>query len=331
MQSDGVPTSRAGYLLTLREKIGPKPDDRRWVDEWERMNREYHVDKCRREALAEAEDRLAGDELAEGWQAKAEADLDSTTFMFTAYRKADYDSLAKLRVDSRYKGEIDQLENEAGWTRDDAEAWVILGLRRDMLAKSLATGDRRFAASIYAISEALLHAPQLPAYLGEGALPPPLFRHLDGKHSLAASDPQWSHVKEWDRNGFRGLTSAAIVRAMCSPTNFSSRGWIETVKKRDAPTQYAVCPPHPPLASPPHPPLASRPHPPSACSPGTICARGRSSCSRAQRRMSTASTRPSCSRRTKAPSRPTRSSACRRCALLARGRCAGWSATLRGT
>ena len=40
-------------------------------------------------------------------------------------------------------------------------------------------------------------------------LPPPLYRHLRGKHSLSASDEGWEGIMTADCNGFFGFSSCA--------------------------------------------------------------------------------------------------------------------------
>ena len=261
-QPENPPTSRAGYLASLRELIGPPPIDRTWYEEWEKMTKEW---------LTSRKDH---------WEAAQELQKES---------------LAVLREKRGYKAEIEELHTKMGWTKEHAEAWVMLSLRRDVISKALSQRREDYAASTYAICEALAAAAAASARAAsEGAdvdddsrreeegeeeeagsseqsseqvrtprtpspprfhrelrrqssgfqaeespgnrhIPGPLYRHLRGKHSLAASDSKWEDIYTHDCNGFRGLTSCALTRATFGPDVFTERGFREV--KLDPDTQ----------------------------------------------------------------------------------------------
>jgi len=58
--------------------------------------------------------------------------------------------------------------------------------RRIAIARGLLTSDPSFAACTYALSDVMLR--QAKAQAEAGLAPPPLFRHLLGKFSLAEAD-----------------------------------------------------------------------------------------------------------------------------------------------
>ena len=66
LQEQGLPTSRAGYLASLRELIGPPPgpppNGRTWQDEWEEMTKEWLI-KCRCKNTWEAAKALKEESL----------------------------------------------------------------------------------------------------------------------------------------------------------------------------------------------------------------------------------------------------------------------------
>jgi hypothetical protein len=77
-----------------------------------------------------------------------------------------------LLEDSKFQDEISDLVDKMGWEKKHAEAWVMLGLRRDCIAfalkDQLALKDTKhknqrtnYAASTYAICEALMAAMEI--------------------------------------------------------------------------------------------------------------------------------------------------------------------------
>ncbi len=47
------------------------------------------------------------------------------------------ESLDELRARKGYCNEISELHHKLGWEEEHAEAWVMLGLRRDVIALAL--------------------------------------------------------------------------------------------------------------------------------------------------------------------------------------------------
>ena len=212
----GVPTSRAGYLSSLRELIGPQPPHS-WKNEWDAMTKEWLMARC-----------------CNNWDAA---------------QKLETETLAAVESMPKFQHEVKVLVEEERWTEAHAEAWVFLGLRRDVIARALRERCADYAASTYAVCEALSQALELarpkPASRhvarhllptiteptdghgggggGVGELPPPIYRHLEGKHSLSESDPQWAHIEAADSNGFFGLTSNALTRASTGAIHFTDQ------------------------------------------------------------------------------------------------------------
>jgi len=89
------------------------------------------------------------------------------------------------------------------------------------MARALREGDPCYAASTYALSDALFAQRRAAG----GALPPKLYRHLVGRFSLTQEEPAWARLEERDETGFRGLTSSASTIALCDPLCFSEDGF----------------------------------------------------------------------------------------------------------
>ena len=236
-----LPTSRAGYLSSLRELIGRPPTDRTWTEEWEQMTKEW-LTKCRGNNHWKAAEQL------------------------------QYESYATLRQKQQYCEEIQSLQVKRGWHQKNAEAWVMLSLRRDVIAQALRERDSRYAASTYAICEALAASARLrtsvlkesgredsmreqgttiPAITApssschgddEAWLPLPLYRHLKGKHSLEAGDPSWGTIERPNANGFQGFTSCALTRASNGPNYFTPKGFREVIADPEDPEKITFKP-----------------------------------------------------------------------------------------
>ena len=69
-------------------------------------------------------------------------------------------------------------------------------------------GRKDYVCSTYALSEALSSEYDLQKKL---ALPPSLYKNLEGKFGLASDDSQWSSIRTPDEAGFRGLLSETLV------------------------------------------------------------------------------------------------------------------------
>mmetsp|Transcript_10032 Transcript_10032/g.33142 ORF Transcript_10032/g.33142 Transcript_10032/m.33142 type:complete len:689 (-) Transcript_10032:115-2181(-) len=100
-----------------------------------------------------------------------------------------------------------------GWDRGDAEVYQALAWPwpRVAIARSLSTGDPCFSACAYTLCDAMFRAAASQSHKGLKA--PRLFRHLQGKYSLAEADSAWNRIEEPDATGFCGLTSPVLVKA----------------------------------------------------------------------------------------------------------------------
>ena len=118
---------------------------------------------------------------------------------------------------------------------------MALSGRGNVMARALREKSTRFAASTYALSEALYKAarqqqqraarsahhpnPESLTHTAEGSIdmsvPQMLYWHRTGSFSLQESDPQWEFLDMADETGFRGLTSTAIVKGTRDVENFS--------------------------------------------------------------------------------------------------------------
>ena len=113
-------TSRAGYLLSLGELVGPPPD-RTWRDEWVALNVEAF--------------RLSG-----------------------RHQYANAAHVSKNETPERWIGNfvstIDGQVNR-GWPREQAEVYCLLGSSSNAITAALLERSDRYAACTYALNEAL--------------------------------------------------------------------------------------------------------------------------------------------------------------------------------
>jgi hypothetical protein len=112
---------------------------------------------------------------------------------------------------------------------------VLVGLllpKRNVIGKALREPHPRYAASTYALCEALYDQKKdspVEAVCEPGVL---LYANRRGLQSLEEGDDQWLKIETPDRTGFRGLTGAAPVRlyrdAACfSPAGFNIKNGVE--------------------------------------------------------------------------------------------------------
>ena len=147
------------------------------------------------------------------------------------------------------------------------QVYMALSGRGDVMADALRDESTRFAASTYALSEALYEAARQQEYNAQQSQvsdapstasdegkysdghdakdsastdnrtadvsePRMLYWHLTGKFSLSESDPQWKSLEVPDETGFVGLTSTALVKGTCESENFpkSRKGYAMRVQ-----------------------------------------------------------------------------------------------------
>lgn len=120
-------------------------------------------------------------------------------------------------------------------------AYTLLITCRDALARALRECDPCYAASTYALCDALFSQRAAHSRGAALATPPLLYRHRSGSGGLAQDDPAWSRLEEPDATGFRGLTSSALVRAYCSPSNFAVDGFRLGQLVDASTTEYSKC------------------------------------------------------------------------------------------
>jgi len=179
-------TSRARFLLSLNELVGPPPLRRTWRDDWVPLRIEYL--------------KLTGQgRLASEVSVRASAPLEK-----------------KIR---QWGGDIDALVAR-GWPRESAETYRVLSTVSNALGRALRGRDPAYNAAIYAVNE-VLYAQQQPAE----HLPKLMYAPRRGAWSLSTEEPQWEQLEVPDRTGFRGVTSSTITQAAREPQNFSEAGF----------------------------------------------------------------------------------------------------------
>jgi len=167
------PTSRTGYLRSLRDCVGPPPDDcmEKWREEWVKLRTEEYL---------RSDDPADKDKGTEEY-VRENKDLDSVLTKFARGIKESVDS---------------------GMDPKHAEIYYALQSVRGSLAAAMREGRKDYVCSTYALSEALSSEYDLQKKL---ALPPSLYKNLEGKFGLASDDSQWSSIRTPDEAGFRGL------------------------------------------------------------------------------------------------------------------------------
>ena len=200
-------TSRAGHLRSLPELIGPPPQ-RQWQDEWVKLKAEsYRLSGQGEETPEEDEAYVIKHDMVDMYQQQEGVRLD-----------------------------IAHLEQQQ-WPHDRAVVYTLLFTCADALGRALRERDSCYAASTYALSEALFKqragATDDDVKAGGGkraaskqprARPPQaLYAHRDGLFSLSEREPAWENMEAPDGTGFRGLTSSALVHASCDPRYFTGR------------------------------------------------------------------------------------------------------------
>ena len=181
----GNPTSRTGYLRSLRDCVGPPPDDcmEKWREEWVKLRTEEYL---------RSDDPADKDKGTEEY-VRENKDLDSVLTKFARGIKESVDS---------------------GMDPKHAMIYYALQSVRGSLAAAMREGRRDYVCSTYALSEALSSEYDLQKKL---ALPPSLYKNLEGKFGLASDDSQWSSIRTPDEAGFRGLVSEAMVMVRPAP------------------------------------------------------------------------------------------------------------------
>lgn len=189
----GAPTSRAGYLRSLPELLPAPVSASAWRDEWPELFAENL--------------RMTGQEVDESkdaaWAAKHES-----VQKWTEKLAGDIGAIIAL-----------------GAPREEAEAYVLLTSKRFAMARRLRERDPKYAASTFALTDAIVA--QSTRQAAAGVVAPALFYNLRGLNSLVRGDPSWDRITLPDNTGFRGVCSSALCAADCgtSAEAFSEKGF----------------------------------------------------------------------------------------------------------
>ena len=184
---------RGGHLLTLGELIGQRPSHH-WELEWLPLRTEHKGLNCQ--------------------------DLDAN-------------SVETVEQLSRSFHRSISMLQERGWHPEHAQAYAVLSTCRNALGRALREKDGCYAASVYALSEALYlrHSEQglIQAATANHSCSPLLYFFRSGPYSLTEAEPAWRWLEEPDATGFRGLTSHAMTRVMRRPVCFAEGGFVYRV------------------------------------------------------------------------------------------------------
>ena len=223
----GVPTTRAGFLSSLDELIGPEPADKSWFDEetWFPMR----IKDIRHGSRRDLDKWIEKHGFDESW-------ADDSAEMIAWLRRTNTPDAFQKEFRQR---SIDTLIKR-GWDEDEARCYGILSAMGPQLSAALRNKTPSAAPSIHALYNCIYHrlAEQHKARDGEAV--PMLYRHLKGKFSLSKVDKQWERLSnkdgltEPDNTGFCGLCSSGITVADCDPTNFGESGYMRRYAKGES-------------------------------------------------------------------------------------------------
>ena len=195
MLPDSGAKRRGGQLLTLGELIGSRPAHS-WESEWATLRSEH--------------------------RARHGSEHRNRTHPSNQLESVD-------ELSQNFKSSIDRLHAK-GWGQRDARAYAVLSTCRDALGRAVRERDSCYAASVYAISEALYHAPsRVCGSRGSMHVPKRLYFHRSGLYSLTQAEPSWALLEDPDPTGFQGLTSHAMTRVLRRPGCFSAGGFVYRV------------------------------------------------------------------------------------------------------
>ena len=203
-QTVSVSSSRASYLRSLGEIIGPPPTDRRFETEYVELVNEWGVKQW-------------ADQLAD-------MTSDEQRAYFEEVKEAYPDMYSPDWVAASNTEQLEVLLQD-GWERSHAVPLlcVLEGVGAP-LGRALVAGDPCYAATTYLVSDGLFAAAERQQ---DSPLPPSLYMGLQGDSgALVECDGQWSFLEQPDCNGFCGLTSATLItEAYCAPENFDDNGY----------------------------------------------------------------------------------------------------------
>ena len=117
------------------------------------------------------------------------------------------------------------------WDDDHAKAVALLRTHRRVLGRALREKDSVYAASTYALCEALYaNRPSFEHNASPTKMPELLYMHRTGADSLTETEPLWANLENMDTTGFRGLTSLAPLLFRRDPKCFTPTGFAHRAK-----------------------------------------------------------------------------------------------------
>lgn len=205
----GEPTSRQGYLRTVSE-VFPRPEITPEIlkKEWGEMCAEHEeihaiVHTPRTASLKRCHDQ-----------------------MLKKCRSSIHERLLTDKV-------------KVAWKTEHAQNFTLLSSieARGPMARALAENDRRYAASTYALLDAIQSRVQESFAMSPDENPHRgedhegrFYRNLEGYGSLALDDTRWKTLEKPDNTGFKGLTAFSATRPIRCRDNFEAQGWKAQVE-----------------------------------------------------------------------------------------------------
>jgi len=226
------PTSRTGYLRSLRDCIGDPPDEFRtgWKEEWVALRVEQYLRFTK--GLAESKSpppaRPRASSGTESSEASKRREERGTKEWVERHKPL---STVLQRFDSAIQESV-----ASGMEREHAETYHALQSVKGALGAAMREGRRDFARSTYALCDAL-HATfrkqqqdrrqkrDSDGPPAASVLPPLLYTNLEGKYGLQEGDARWRNLRAPDEAGFRGLLSETLVRANDRVDCFDKEGY----------------------------------------------------------------------------------------------------------
>lgn len=188
-----APESRAGYLNSLEELIGPAPVAKDWKQE-------------ELPGMLAEECMLRGQDYADVEQ----------HYSLQAFAMKEFEG----KWDDKQSMDTPQLKKDRfvesmGIADEDAQLVAALTDNKNYyaapLARALRAKDPKYAGTTHHIYSILFNQ----VAEGRGEAPKVLYRNLHGTNSLVQVDPAWAAIEEADPTGFQGIVSTAIVKAGC--------------------------------------------------------------------------------------------------------------------
>jgi len=215
---------RSLYLQPISEVLMPPAPDRNWQGEWVQMALEQNR-WLRDQGVPIRDDMLTEAGILQ---------RDSIEVVQTKFQEDIDDRVAH------------------GFTLEEAQAFTVLVQRRRVLALSLRESSGRYCASIYKLLEVLyaqVERVQTDQRAPGGGDIPKCYRNVYGKGGLVHDEPRWGELfdaakkgAKYDRNGFCGVTSSAVIEGWTKKECFVPEGFRHCFKDRETgPGEYKYC------------------------------------------------------------------------------------------